>query len=265
MMMHVGIVSAIWFGVLSTGPLNVNASSFDLVLDGGAKTYSTSEYPRLSDLGRLLPSQVPLDGLLWLRSSHVQQQAELQASCASDITNVGFSMLPRDLVVRDKGAVRRSLLRLVETLAPTGRVLEYGSLDPVDLDASDFLDRRLRDGDMFVWAEKSELVWTWDYFSGWREQAHRPVNSAWHYSRGVIKSEAVRGDWAYVIAPSGALHLTGLGGHNMGSNPVAPGSMIFYPPPGLGRGNHRAYGCIAQYLRTQHPTLINAKPWWRRQ
>jgi hypothetical protein len=249
---------------LTIAPSVIYGGSFELFLNGVRSEYAAQQYPRLSDLKELLPANMPVDGLIWIRSSHLSSQVAPYEQCLEKAEALTWSLYPRDLLVSERQSVKESIRALLLKSQPTGRILEYGSLDPGDLDANDFLDRRIRGGDQFILDLRLELIWTWDYLMGWREQPHRPTNTAHSYALESIASGAARGDWAYQVSPSGKVTLVGLAGFNRSSDPVPNGSILFFPPPGLGRGNQPAYECIASMLAVQVPTFLDARKWWSR-
>lgn len=251
--------------VLALGRVaSATEGSFEIFIDGVRTEYAVQSYPRLLDLKPLLPKDGPIDGLIWTRVSHQAVQARQREQCRTLVDRLGISVLPRDLFATKRAVIKNSLQRFVAEMRPTGRVLEYGSLDPIDLDASDFLNRKIRDGDQFFLDRRLELVWTWDYLAGWRERAHRPTNAAKAYGLEALNANAARGDWAYQISPSGKITLVGLARFNESTDAVPTGSVLFFPPPGFGRGNQAAYECLASLIATQIPSQFNARKWWMR-
>lgn len=262
-MIMLRLIPVFLFG-LTIVPHGLYGASFEVFLNGVRSEYTLQRYPRLLDLKELLPANTPVDALAWIRSSHISSQAAQYEQCLEKVEALTWSVYPRDLVVSERQSVKESIRELLLESQPTGRILEYGSLDPSDLDANEFLNRRIREGDQFILDLRLELIWTWDYLMGWREQPHRPTNTAYSYALESIASGAARGDWAYQISPSGKLTLVGLAGFNRSSDPVPNGSILFFPPPGLGRGNQPAYECIASMLAVQVPSFLDAQKWWSR-
>lgn len=260
-------IRLLFWAIASFAQVNVviaSSGTFEVFVDGLRSEYTIQKYPRLLDLRSVLPSNRVIDGLIWLRSSHRAYQERQREQCRLHVTQLTPGLLPRDLLVKEKSLVKQRLEALVIELRATGRVLEYGSLDPVDLEAADFFNRKIRNGDQFILDQRLELVWTWDYRSGWRERAHRPTNAAKDYALEALSSESARGDWAYQISPSGEITRVGLARFNESTDAVPTGSMLFFPPPGFGRGNQPAYECIASLIALQHPSSLNALQWWTR-
>lgn len=262
-MIKLRLVLILLFGIIFA-PHVIYAGSFELFLNGVRLEYAAQRYPRLLDLKELLPANTPVDALIWIRSAHFSHQAMQHQQCLEKVETLTRSLYPRDLLASERQSVKEAIRELLAESQPTGRILEYGSLDPADLDANDFLNRRIRGGDQFILDLRLELIWTWDYLMGWRAQPHRPTNTAHSYALESIASGAARGDWAYQVSPSGKVTLVGLAGFNRSSDPVPNGSILFFPPPGLGRGNQPAYECIASMLAVQVPTFLDARKWWSR-
>jgi len=239
-------------------------STIQITVNGQVSELSAVEYERVSQLQKILPKGVPLDGLVWLRPTNRAHQAAIRESCIAQLSELSRSFLPIDVVTVNADTFREQLIILMTRTQVTGRVLEYGSIDPFDVERADFFDRRLRDGDVFILENREAIVITWDAANGFRERPHRPVSSARDYGLHEMQSGSIRGDWAYVIAPSGRISQHGLGRHNRSTVPVANGSLIFFPPPGFGRSDQPAYACIANLLATQVPSQLGATQWWQR-
>lgn len=206
------------------------------------------------------------DRVRWYRQSHRKTQAKLVEMCTAQVeqlTPVRYRL--RDLALRDPSIVKQTLIELVNSFEVTGRVLEYGQLDPVRIRNLPKLQRRLRAGDRLeISTHRTAVVWTWDAVTGYQTRPHAPTNTAYAYGADIVAKGRSRGDFAYVIDPHGQVSRVGIARYNRSTTAVAPGSLVFYPPPGFGRSEQSAFQCIAKALAFQAYWDVPTKPWWSR-
>ena len=225
--------------------------------------WSLTEIPTIQSLMKRLDR--PRDAVVHMyRPSYQQIQSEEISMCREAVRRLPQVRYRVRDGVADVEATKNALTELSEQLLPTGRVIDFAPIDPLQFHSNPELDRKLRDGDRFLVIEQHSFVWTWDATHGFRQRAHAPLRSATDYGIDAISSGAARGDWVYWIGPHGELSRLGVASYNRAARPIPPGSILFYPPPGFGRSNQPAFQCIASALRYQNLADFETQGWWFR-
>jgi len=201
----------------------------------------------------------------WFRASRISEQEDELSACGHLVESMTATGLrPADWVKANHEDFRKKLLDLLDSLAATGRVTEFGRLDAIRLKTEGIVDRRLRDGDRIqVINQDVNEVFVWNVRDGFLAKPHAPNKMAYAYIGDAFREGVIRGDYVYAISPGGTIRLIGVATHNESNEVIAPGTLLFMPPPGFGRSEQKAFRCVAQVLSYQDINEFERRRAWR--